>query len=139
MAHIYLCPLDFLWADGLDKHVYPHILQLLESHSFNGHISHEAAKKSRVRRSASNGAGTHLREIRALVRELEGRDDTEEDELDNASQNPSYNNTPSQSVGTSPVFERHAFVPLRPRHESSNSPNGTQHNFIDGQQQQQQE
>jgi len=89
-----------------------------------------------MRRSASNGAGTQLREIRALVRELEGDDDVVEDGLENASQNPSYNNTPSQSLGSSPVSERHSFVPLKHRHGSNLSPKGSQHNFIDDQQQQ---
>ncbi|KAF9024879.1 cholesterol esterase [Haplosporangium bisporale] len=71
--------LDFLWAEGLDKHVYPYILELLESHSFNGHISTESDKRKAMKRSASNGAGTHIREIRTLVRELEGDEHDDDD------------------------------------------------------------
>ncbi|KAG0291120.1 cholesterol esterase, partial [Dissophora globulifera] len=77
--------LDFLWAEGLDKHVYPHILQLLESHSFNGHISSPEAKKRSLKRSASNSAGSFLRESRTLARELERSDEEEVNELYNGS------------------------------------------------------
>ncbi|KAF8975916.1 cholesterol esterase [Entomortierella lignicola] len=31
--------LDFLWADCLHKNVYPHIMELLEAYSFNGHVA----------------------------------------------------------------------------------------------------
>lgn len=126
-----------MWAEGLDKHVYPHVLQLLESHSFNGHISDEAAKKSLIRRSASNGAGTHLREIRALVRELEGHDDEQEDDHERE-----HDNTPDQSLDTSPDLERHSFMSLKSHNSTNNgmSPrDSSQHvSFMDGQQQQQQ-
>ncbi|KAI8604765.1 Alpha/Beta hydrolase protein [Dissophora ornata] len=67
--------LDFLWADGLEKHVYPHILSLLEKHSFNGHISGADAKKLSLKQSASNGLGTYLSVNRTLDRELERNDD----------------------------------------------------------------
>ena len=75
----FLFLIDFLWAEGLDKHVYPYILELLESHSFNGHISTESDKRKAMRRSASNGPGTHIRETRTLVRELEGDEHDDDD------------------------------------------------------------
>ncbi|KAF9362352.1 cholesterol esterase [Mortierella sp. NVP85] len=40
--------LDFLWAQGLDEHVYPHVMQLLEKYSFNGHVTSSEAKKQYV-------------------------------------------------------------------------------------------
>ncbi|KAG0338985.1 cholesterol esterase [Podila humilis] len=66
--------LDFLWAEGLERHVYPYILELLESHSFNGHVSNSSEKKRSRTRSGSNGTGTLSRDTRALVRELEDLD-----------------------------------------------------------------
>ncbi|KAF9404007.1 cholesterol esterase [Podila epigama] len=104
--------LDFLWADGLDKHVYPYILELLEKYSFNGHVSTEPEKRRSMKRSASNGTGTHIREIRALVRELEGRDH-EEDEHEVVS----AVNTPNAS----PLLERHAFMSRQASRRASRS------------------
>ncbi|KAF9285664.1 cholesterol esterase [Mortierella alpina] len=121
--------LDFLWAEGLDKHVYPQILQLLETHSFNGHMSsQEEGRKTRIKRSASNGTGTHLREIRTLVRELEGHYDDYDTE-GNHSNNASTLTTPNRS----PKTERHSFVSRR---SSQVSVRHSAHNYIDGQEQQ---
>lgn len=121
--------IDFLWAEGLDKHVYPQILQLLETHSFNGHISsQEEGRKTRIKRSASNGTGTHLREIRTLVRELEGHYDDYDTE-GNHSNNASTLTTPNRS----PKTERHSFVSRR---SSQVSVRHSAHNYIDGQEQQ---
>ncbi|KAF9945680.1 cholesterol esterase, partial [Modicella reniformis] len=51
--------LDFLWAEGLEEHVYPHVLQLLENHSFNGHVSSNEAKM----KPALNDASESTRQI----------------------------------------------------------------------------
>ncbi|KAG0203100.1 cholesterol esterase [Mortierella sp. GBA30] len=124
--------LDFLWAEGLDKHVYPQILQLLESHSFNGHISNDKDnRKTRSKRSGSNGTSTHMREIRTLVRELEGCHE-EEIETINHSNNASITSTPNRS----PNVERHSFVTHR---SSQVSTRHSAHNFLDSQEQQYQE
>ncbi|KAF9151429.1 cholesterol esterase [Linnemannia schmuckeri] len=121
--------LDFLWAEGLDKHVYPHILELLETHSFNGHISTAQEKKRIITRSGSNGAGTMLREIRTLVHELEGNDDFDDEDGGNASA-VSALSTPNQS----PLVERNSFVSGRRSRSSSRI---ATHSFIDAQEQQQ--
>ncbi|KAG0059475.1 cholesterol esterase [Linnemannia elongata] len=121
--------LDFLWAEGLDKYVYPHILELLESHSFNGHISTDKDKERSLRRSASNGAGTVLREIKTLVRELEGNESFDDDD-GRSSAAISALNTPNRS----PLVERHSFISSR---RTSSSRLAT-HSFINGQEQQQQ-
>jgi hypothetical protein len=118
-----------LWAEGLDKHVYPHILELLETHSFNGHISTDNEKKRIIRRSASNGAGTLLREIRTLVHELEGNDDFVDEDGGSSSTTVSALNTPNRS----PLVERHSFVSAR-----RSSSRLTTHTFIDAQEQQHQ-
>lgn len=125
----HICYIDFLWAEGLDKYVYPHILELLESHSFNGHISTDKDKERSLRRSASNGAGTVLREIKTLVRELEGNESFDDDD-GRSSAAISALNTPNRS----PLVERHSFISSR---RTSSSRLAT-HSFINGQEQQQQ-
>ncbi|KAG0239660.1 cholesterol esterase [Actinomortierella wolfii] len=70
--------LDFLWAEGLDVYVYPHIFQLLEAYSYNGHVSKQGSIfKNRMTRSGSNGFGSQRLAIKSIVRELEQRDDTD--------------------------------------------------------------
>ncbi|KAG0351923.1 cholesterol esterase [Gamsiella multidivaricata] len=121
--------LDFLWADGLDKQVYPHILQLLEKHSFNGHISKGDVKRV-IRGSMSTGAGSFLRENRTLAQELERyEDDIEED------QNHVVNRLALQTPRDSPIVQRQTFVTRR----SQQSTRQTSREFMDGQEQQQQQ
>ncbi|KAG0078855.1 cholesterol esterase [Podila epicladia] len=103
--------LDFLWAEGLDKYVYPSILELLESHSFNGHVSTESEKRKAMKRSTSNGTGTHIREIRTLTHELEGNDRRDDDH-----EVVSAMNTPNAS----PLLDRnHAFSSQKSSRQSS--------------------
>lgn len=119
-----------MWAEGLDKHVYPHILELLETHSFNGHISTDNDKKRSIKRTVSNGAGAVLREIKTLVQELEGNDDFDDEDGGNSTV-VSAMNTPNRS----PLVERHSFASPRRSRSSSRL---TAHNFIDAQEQQHQ-
>lgn len=56
--------LDFLWAEGLQELVYPHIFRLLESYSFNGHVTSNEAKE----KDALKGANTFLYESTRQVR-----------------------------------------------------------------------
>ncbi|KAF9313351.1 cholesterol esterase [Podila horticola] len=111
--------LDFLWAEGLDKHVYPYILELLESHSFNGHVSTESDKR-KAKKRASNGTGTHIREIRTLVRELEGDDHDDDD-----NEVVSAMNTPNAS----PLLDRnHTFSSQKSSRQPSRR---TSRNFLE--------
>ncbi|KAF9972947.1 cholesterol esterase [Actinomortierella ambigua] len=72
--------LDFLWAEGLDTYVYPHILQLLEGYSYNGHVSTKGSTfKSRMKRSSSNGFASHRMAIKSIVRELEHQYESDPD------------------------------------------------------------
>ncbi|KAG0260066.1 cholesterol esterase [Mortierella polycephala] len=115
--------LDFLWAEGLDEHVYPHIMQLLETHSFNGHTSKSESKKRIVKRMGTNGNGTHVRMPQKDVHELGGyRGIYKADEGDNA---------PILTPYRSSVVER---LPIISR-TSSSSPTHV-HGFIEGQDQQ---
>ncbi|KAG0338539.1 cholesterol esterase [Podila horticola] len=110
---------DFLWAEGLDKHVYPYILELLESHSFNGHVSTESDKR-KAKKRASNGTGTHIREIRTLVRELEGDDHDDDD-----NEVVSAMNTPNAS----PLLDRnHTFSSQKSSRQPSRR---TSRNFLE--------
>ncbi|KAF9584533.1 cholesterol esterase [Lunasporangiospora selenospora] len=115
--------LDFLWAEGLDVHVYPHILQLLESYSFNGHVSTEASKKKRLARSGSTGAGTLLNETRALVNELEGFDNEDIQYYHHHHlSSSSVSLSSGASVGTpntSPMAERRSFMAIKSQQSST--------------------
>lgn len=107
----YPASIDFLWAEELDKHVYPCILELLESHSFNGHVSTESEKRKAMKRSASNGTGTHMREIRTLACGLEGNDRHDDDH-----EVVSAMNTPNAS----PLLDRnHTFSSQKSSRQSS--------------------
>ncbi|KAG0221391.1 cholesterol esterase [Mortierella sp. GBA43] len=55
--------LDFLWAEGLEEHVYPHIFRLLEKHSFNGHVTNSEVKKQLTLNSANSFLYESTRQI----------------------------------------------------------------------------
>ncbi|KAF9184195.1 cholesterol esterase [Haplosporangium sp. Z 767] len=109
--------LDFLWAEELDKHVYPHLMQLLETHSFNGHTSSSKSKKQIVKRTDTNGSDTHVDKPQKAVHEPEEDEDSISSSL----------LTPYRS----PAVERHPIV----SRTSSSSPSHM-YGFIEGQEQQ---
>ncbi|KAG0268987.1 cholesterol esterase [Actinomortierella ambigua] len=70
--------LDFLWAEGLETFVYPQIFELLESYSYNGHVSTKGSSfRYRMKRSSSNGFTSHRMTTKSIVRELEYQDDSD--------------------------------------------------------------
>ncbi|KAF9173621.1 cholesterol esterase [Mortierella sp. AD010] len=85
--------LDFLWAECLHKRVYPHIMELLEAHSFNGHISNKHAEGGNPKLLASNGKN-HF---------FEGKQDDDED-LDY--EDLAHAESPPKTPKDSPIIDR---------------------------------
>jgi len=106
--------IDFLWAEGLDKHVYPQILELLETYSFNGHSSTSKETKRAIKPSASNGTGSIPHETGTLVHGLEGNHDFDDEEGGHSTAISALN-TPNRS----PLIGRHTFVSGRRSRSSS--------------------
>ncbi|KAF9357955.1 hypothetical protein BGX26_002747 [Mortierella sp. AD094] len=112
---------NFLWAECLHKYVYPHIMELLEAHSFNGHVANKHAEGKNLKQLASNGGGRfQSRENCFSEREQEGSDGY----MDN--EDLVHIESPLKTPKDSPIIERRAF-------SSQIAQDSTRRRYADGQ------